>query len=354
MSKLDEFQFKKISKYSLRIKKSIFKKNNKKIQEYYDHLKYHIQKGGSSEQLKNKFENLDNLIKNITYSKGYQTYDNLIQDLNKCNNDKNDLSEKNIELQSRLNYALSDLPQISKKEMLKNEKTTSLNEQIDMLNEKIKLLQHNEQEQEKVIEEKNKIDEEKDNIIRDKTNDIKKISELLENIYEHSNIIGDDIEKKTSELNNKIEKYNKIIDIINDKIVTFKDDIESFEFENFNNALDTLKQKLSNAEQNNLLLDEIKMENISIKNKLKEHENVIKQSNELKEIILSKNNEIEELKNKILILEKENKENEEKINKISIEFENKLRELLIQIYGNNDLVDDIIDGNSFGKGKYRI
>lgn len=90
----------KISKYIIRLRKSIKSNENNKVLEYYDHLKYHIQLGGiNGDEKNNNINNLteyiysiDTIISNIT--KNETLNNNLENYLKKCNSDKTVLNEQ--------------------------------------------------------------------------------------------------------------------------------------------------------------------------------------------------------------------------------------------------------------------
>ena len=60
--------FNKLSKYSYRFTKSIQQKNNIKTNEYAEHLKYYIQKGGNSVEVNKQLNSLSQIISEIEKS----------------------------------------------------------------------------------------------------------------------------------------------------------------------------------------------------------------------------------------------------------------------------------------------
>lgn len=326
----------KISKYTIRLRKSIQKNDNLKINEYYDHLKYHIQLGGNDNNngdtyfdktvLTDKFKLLDTLISNLKDSnKGYKTFDNLYNELTQCNKDK----------------------------MASDEQIVSLNEQIKNLNGDKLSLQSSINEL-NTIEQKNEQVNDLNLKIKDLNETIQKFKSdkiIIDEIFNKIELTTDDLKKQTKEIVVKISRYDDIINKIKDQL----QDIENQDNEKFLSALEELELRLkqstdlqSQLEKSNTQIDDLnsKLSNLNeTEQKLNE---VTNQIEELKKSNTEHTNTIDLLNKQIMKLIEEKNSNDKTIDEIANNFDSQLKLLLNAIYGSEILVDNIIDGKSFG------
>ena len=338
--------FNKISKYTIRMKKSF--KNNKtnKTKEYYEHLKYHIQIGGTLTDIEDKFKILDNLINTLSdNSKGYKTFDDLHKDLSKCNSDKTNLQSTITELTTKIDTLEEKMKEtadsVSKVDKIKNkeeEEIKKLNEEITTLNTKI-----------------NEFKQQVDKLTETNTNESKELTNLnlmLDNIYKITEIVSGTIDEKNEKLLEKIKKYQEITTTIKKQLL----EIDLSDKEKFQTALTEIETRLKDSQS---LHEQLDIANLSIENLTKQLDEARTTSSDLeqsqrkiKELEISfqsKNLEIESLKNKITSMETEKKTNDEKLNKLSADFNNKLSNLLTTIYGNSKIVQDILKGDKFNE-----
>lgn len=328
----------KVSKYAIRLRKSF--KNNELIRtkEYYDHFKYHIQLGGlegennKTDVLAEKFKILDKIINNLKEDNNkYKNYNTLNDDLTKCQTEKEDLNsriveltKKNSDLENKLKDSVSNIKTIEQIKSEKNESETELNNQIRSLNEKISKLEQNNNNVEKLIEILNIIDDKKDLTLAN-------------------------ISTKSENLKKKMTNYQTIITKIKKNLNN--NDID-FDNEKIEEGVKELEKRLNNSKKLNSELETAKQQ-IELLNKSNEECAIIKTEldnnksrlNELNDQIIQKEITIKELKEQNEQLTKEKKSNELQINNLASEFESKLKELLVTIYGNNNLVEAIYTGN---------
>ena len=139
---------KKVSKYTLRLKKSIFNNNKKKINEYYDHFKYHIQLGGIVEQdIQKKIQSFENHILKISEKiNDLKSFDTINEELSTSNTEKSLLESKNTELEKKINELNEKLNEsvksIESVNTSKDKEISDLNTQIESLNSQIKDLEN--------------------------------------------------------------------------------------------------------------------------------------------------------------------------------------------------------------------
>lgn len=336
----------KVSKYTIRLRKSVMNNDDLKIKEYYDHLKYHIQLGGLEQKdLEEKFKLFDSIITNLTNTeKGYKSFDNLYQELSKCNNEKtnsivenNSLNAKIIELNKQLIDSTESVKQIDlikQKDTTKDDKINELNKKIAKLNETIQDLE---------LENKNNKE---------------KLANFYTIIKEISNVKDltiNELKKQIEQVVDKISRYDEIIERIKGQIK----DINNTDKNTFLNALVTLNSKLEKATEletqlknANSKIDELskKLVNIeTIQVELEENKAKIKK---LDDSIIEKDDEIKELTQKINILNNEKTTNDKTIYEFANNLDKKLKELLIKIYGSETIVDNIIDGKQFNESTH--
>lgn len=337
----------KVSKYTLRLRKSILNNEQNKTKEYYDHLKYHIQLGGlEEEQLKSKFEQLDKLIETLSdKSKGYKTFKTINNELSQCNQDKGDLEAKNkelqnqfMELQKELESSTKGVAQINeivdKKEIKdKDDKIKSLNNEIDELNNKIPDL---EKQVEKLKEENSNFD-----------NELNTLKQIVDKIFGKSKLTDEQIKSKSEELMEKISRYEEILK----KLKSEAENIDSTEKERFNQAIQEIEYRLKNSNELKENLEKITEENKKLQDELdkvkKTSDELNKTQSELKSLertIKDKDDKINELNDEIRELQTEKETKDKKIDEFSRTFDEKLKKLLNTIYGTPELVDNIFNG----------
>ena len=340
----------KVSKYTIRLRKSIKNNDNDKVKEYYDHLKYHIQLGGFDQtELENKFESVQTLIDNLSNNlsnKGYKSFNSLYTELSKCNKDKTDaetlnkdLNKQITELNQKLLLSTESIEKIdSVNDNKKDIKITELNKDIEDLNKNIAELKLESAK----IKSKNEIND----------NKLKNFDTIILEINKNEETASDNLELQTKEIVNKISRYNEIINKIKNQI----SDIDNADKEKFDKALGALVSKLEESEKQlkelkiaTTTIEDLKKKLVNIDNistKLKEAESKI---DELAKSIEEKDKKIEELTTQITELEKEKESNDKSINDFTANFDEKIKELLKTIYGSENLVNSIIDGTVFNE-----
>ena len=213
----------KLSKYTIRLKKSILNNDINKINEYYDHLKFHVQLGGVEPS---ELVNIDKIIEEISnnVNKKDENITNLKKELIECNKEETVFKDKNIELENKikeLNKELTEKIDLNKinEINIKDDKIKELNTSINNLNSTIDDLQDNI----KNLNDKN----------LDINNKYNSINESLDLIFKNANITSDELNKKIEEVNNKINRYYKIINDTKKNI----NDIDNNDESKFNTAL---------------------------------------------------------------------------------------------------------------------
>ncbi len=343
----------KVSKYIIRLKKAIKNNNNRQtILNYYEHLRYHIQLGGTdkSNDLKKKVNDFfDGIISGIDSEKTINS--NLDMDLKKCNDEKKQFEQENKKLSDELGELNTKLSEYIKKNEDIEKIKTKHNEDIKSLNSKIDELNG----------EKSKLENETKVIIENNSNLEKKLDNIKTIISKLFNISGDieiDLDKEINIIKEKILKYEKVIKNILSK-ADGKNLNENGELEKYESALIEIKSRSDNAQNLEKELEKIKKQNEDLisqtksideitKNLSKKNEEIIK----LESIITDKDNEIKllttqvnEQKNKITELENTINNNTKEMNDIALDFENKIILLLNEIYSNNQkIVQEILKG----------
>jgi len=347
--------FNKISKYSIRMKKSFKNNDSDKVKEYYDHLKYHIQIGGNDiKTVEDKFKSLDDLIEKVSTnvtSNNYPTFTVLHEKLTKCNEEKTSLQteidtlkSEHEKLKTELKTNIETATKVSEIEntTAKDDEIKKLNSDILNLNNKITELG----EQLEKIRNDNVIETDK------KTSEIEKLNLMLEKIFQQAGITIEGIDNKNTELLDKIKKYQEIITEIKNQLNI----IESDGDEKLTKALKELKTRLEactvlqenfdvSEKQIKTLTEELeKIKNISDDLEAKEEQiKVLTKKNEEQDIQIKELNEtIEEMK-------KEKETNNNQINKFVENFEEKLKTLLKSIYGDSATVDNILNGIKYSE-----
>ena len=359
MNLMNTLEFNKISKYVIRLRKSVIKNDINKISEYYDHLKYHIQLGGDSENIKelqSKFDSIDKVINNLKTQPGTKyLYSGVSSDLETCNKDKIDLETKLAsakdeleKLKSQLLSKTNELDGVNKLKEAKTEEEKKINEELALLketNEKLnsqikELTSQSELSKEKIISAEN----------------------TLEKVFGLYEIIGDSIETKMDTLKDKINNYKEMIKKINDEAANNKL-TGTNELEKFESAIRALKEKSDNAieiEQKLEKLQESLLATQKEKNDLAIELNELKTKTSETQTLASqleeKEKQITELKARNETLEKENKamiDDKEKINEqltsVASTFDSKLRALLETIYGSNEIVSELMNGTKIAE-----
>lgn len=358
ISNLDKLNTNKISKYIIRLRKSIKNNKHEKTLEYYDHFKYHVQLGGKINsndknnnmiQLTESLNSIDTIISNIT--KNETTNNNLENDLKKCNIDKielvkqiTNLNDELNELKLKLSETIKQNEKIDKIKTKQNEEILSLNTKIDKLNEEtIKLKDWIK----KIETEKNTSDS--------------KLKTIKESLLSFFNISGDveiNLDKELNNVREKISKYENIIKHILSKTENVNLN-ETGELEKYETALLNIKIRSENATKLENELESIKKQNEELSKHIKYVDEITKDLElknldieKFKNTITSKDNEIkllstqlEEYKKKINELENIIDDKSNQIDKIALEFDIKIKELLKKIYNDNtDLINKIISG----------
>ena len=273
--------FNKISKYVIRLRKSIETNDVNKVREYYDHLKYHIQLGGvgdNLDELTKKFNIVDDIIKKISSKPDNKTFNQLNDELVKCNNEKEDYSKQ------------------------------------------------------------------------------------IKKLFRISKIFGKDSDKNIKDLEEKITKYTNIIhQIENESKVTNLN--ETGELDKVESALKEIFSRLRESNSLKEQLENITKENNELQNKIEKQKNITKELErvntdfkDLEKLVEQKDKEIVELTDKIKELEIKVEQMEEDINnknkhidKVANEFDEKIRILLKTIYGNDSLVNELMQGVKVGE-----
>lgn len=347
----------KISKYIIRLKKSIHYQKNNKIIEYYDHLKYHIQLGGLNENgneknsisdLTESINSIDTIISNITKN---DTQYNIVNDLKKCNSDKIELNEQINKINNELNDLKLKLSESIKQNEEINKIKTKQNEDISSLNIKI----------DKLNDERIKFENEIKKIENEKNTQDTQLKNIKQTLHELLNISGDvelDLNKELNNIKEKISKYENIIKNILSKTEGVNLN-QTGELEKYEKALIDIKTRSEKAHGLENELEIIIKQNEELNKQLKSTEETTKnlelknlEIENLKNEITSKDIEIkslmsqvEEQKNKINELENIIEQKSKQIDKNVLEFDNKIKELLNKIYnGDVDLVKKILSG----------
>ena len=235
------------------------------------------------------------------------------------NNLKNELEQKNIKLK---NYEkLSNNQKILNNKLEQYETT---NKKLEMINKEFKeKLQALKKEKEQLIQEKNNkelttnIDAENNSFKENKINELEEEIESLKL-------------KNNSEIKSKSDKIEELLEIIKNKDkqieqIKKSDDSSKFLQHENNEEFEELKKKYENTLKdcenykliNNKLLEEINDKNKNIDeneeyiNLVEENNNLNKSLENIKDILSEKENEGEELKEKIVLLENQLKNNKE-------------------------------------------
>ena len=334
----------KVSKYTVRLRKSIKNNDKDKVKEYYDHLKYHIQLGGlNQEDLENKFKLMETLIENLADNKkGYKSFDDLYKELSQCNLDKKDFKQQNDDLSQQIKdlnqQLLKSTESVEQIKTIKekDDELTTLNKQIVQLNTTIDDL--------KVESEKIK------SLDETKNENLKNLNTIIKEIFKKEELTSNELDTQTKQLVAKIDRYDEIIKKIKEQIK----DIDDIDNSKFSSALEQLVLRLQQSEDLKKDLTDAKNQIDELNTKL---EDINKTSSELADAqikivslnadIIEKDNKIQELTDKIKVLNNEKESNDNEINKFADNFETKLKLLLKQIYGSDQLVDNIIKGNVF-------
>lgn len=316
----------KVSKYAIRLRKSIITNNSNQIEKYYKYLKFHIQSGGiNNDELDEKTELLDNIISNLSKTKSNISFDELNKKLKTCNDNNDKLEKEKKKLTIDLQENLTSVNKISEIEKLNIEQLKKISE----LNKNIEELQQ----------------KSKDN----ESSDVKlqNIRTIIKEILNKSDDLSDDLEQEKKELIKKITKYNDII-------IKIKEHLNINDFENddkLNDALNKIELKLKNSQyiENALINTKHETDKLNQKIKLLEQKtndlsNIKHEKNNLEKINKDLENENNNLKNENKELIEDKKLNDEKINSFISEFDSKLNNMLMQIYGNKTIVDNIIQG----------
>lgn len=347
----------KISKYIIRLKKSIKNNDKIKVNDYYEHLKYHIQLGGNNslndlKELNISFSDIDTIISNIT--KDNLKKINLDVELRKCDEDKKQLEEEKKKLEQtkiELENKLSDLN-------LKFEEITKINEELvkninsqsgefKLLNDKIDNLQ----------KEKDILEQEIKKISENQTK-FENIKKVMNSILGISDDVQLNVVEELEKIKMKLEKYETIIR----KIISNADGIDlnkNNKLEKYEMALMEIKSRIDKTLTLEKELEEIKKQNEELNNKIKIMENLTKEletkKNELEKMtklmedkdeqIKSLTLELEAEKNKVKNLEKEIDDKTKLDEKIIKEFNSKIKELLEKIYGSDkETINNILLG----------
>lgn len=330
--------------------------NNNKIDELQTLNKISIEEKGKLqkiiEELTLKYDNL-NKIK--------QSLDNKLL-INQVNNNNKNLSSQEVvmDINNKLNQCndtmanLKDLNQSYEKQIKEfkekllglefyklnlSNKIKKLNKTIEILNDKNKLTQ-----------------QEKDDIFNNLTKEIESIQDVLNSKEtEIKNIESENKEnnlKNSEELNKlklELQKSQQIIDLLNKQIISINEEKNNIELlheektqkylDNYENILNNIKSEKESLETNNI---EIKT---NYENKIKElTQSSIKEKQNLELMITELQERIDNLKNKKNNIKTINKTNiEEIINKyetqitqlknINISYENEIKELKSKILG---------------------
>ena len=347
----------KISKYVIRLRKSVEKNDKKKINDYYEHLKYHIQLGGNPgdnltdsklKDMEKRFESIDKVIKMLGTPEGEPfKYETVKTDLDKSIEEKAALETKLTEVTAKMEEATAALAkqaeetkQIKKSDESKIAKDKELSEQIEKLNKTIGELNEK---------------------IKDLTTENAKSAETVQafgtkfkEIFELYDIAEEDLAKKIELLRQKSKNYKEIINKINEQ----KDSKETGELEKFKEAIEKFNAKSEEVKKVQEELEELKKELSDAKEKSeKQKENLEKiellgvEKEKLEKQISENGEKIKELEeankklqeeNKTLLTDKEKLEKE--LDTFSEEFNKKLIELLESIYGNSQIVSTLMSG----------
>ena len=336
----------KVSKYTIRLRKSIKNNDKDKVKEYYDHFKYHIQLGGLDQQdLENKFQLIETLIENLADNKkGYKSFDELYKELSQCNLDKKDFKQQNddllkqiTDLNQQLVKSTESVEQINTIKQKEDELTT-LNQQITQLNKTIIDLK---EESDKI----KSLDETKDE-------KLKNLNAIIKEIFKKEELTSDELDTQTKQVVSKIDRYDEIIKKIKEQIK----DIDDSDNSKFSSALEQLVSRLQQSKDLEIDLTNAKNQINELNTKLEDINKTSTELNDAQTKIASLNDDIkqkdikiQELSDKIEALNKEKESNDNEINKFADNFEKKLKSLLKQIYGSDELVDSIIQGNVFNE-----
>lgn len=349
--------FNKISKYVIRLRKSVEKNDKKKINDYYEHLKYHIQLGGNPgdnltdsklKDMEKRFESIDKVIKMLGTDEGNKfKYGTVKTDLDKSIEEKAALETKLTEVTAKMEEATAALAkqaeetkQIKQLDESKIAKDKELSEQIEKLNSTIEELNK------KIIDltDKNTVS----------ANTIQAFGTKFKEIFDLYDITELDLAKKIDLLKEKSINYKEIINKINEQ----KDLKETGELEKFKEAIEKFNAKSKEVEKVQTELEELKNQlkdakDLSVKQEenLKKIESLEAEKDNLQKEITEKNIKIKELEeannklqeeNKALLADREKVEKE--LDTFSEEFNKKLRELLESIYGNPQIVSTLMSG----------
>lgn len=337
----------KVSKYTLRLRKSIFNNDKNKAKEYYDHFKYHIQLGGLDNQdLNKKFEFIDDIINKLTSNTNYKSYDELYKNLSGCTENAKTLKTTNDDLQLQIKELNSKLTE-STNNIANIETIKTRDEQIIVLNNNIQSLNLQLEDLKKQNEKLSSDERELDTM-----------KKILDKIYATTKVLNGEIEKKNKTVVDKIEKYQKIIDKIEGQ---FKMNIDDEDPTQFSKALEELENRLKKSTEHEKNLTNANNQIYGLQKQLSDLNKITnqlsetskklletqQQLSELENSIKKKDLEIDELQKQNNQLKTEKKLNNEQINDIASKLDNKLKELLIKIYGSESLVESIIQGKPF-------
>jgi chromosome segregation ATPase len=358
MNFLQQNDFNKISKYVIRLRKSFETNDVNKVREYYDHLKYHIQLGGANDnldELTKKFDIVDDIIKKISSKPDNKTFNQLNGELIKCNNEKEDYTKQIASLKNQINELKKELidetkteERIKKLSAEHDQTIQNLNKQIDELNE----LNNGLNEQIKTITGENNSSVQK----------FKDLERSLEELFRISKIFGKDSDKNIKDLEEKITKYTNIIHKIeNESKVTNLN--ETGELDKVESALKVIFARLQETNSLKEQLQNLTTENKKLQDQIEKQKNIIKELErvntdfedleklvELKEKeIIKLTDRIKELETKVGQMEEDKNNNDKYIDKVANEFDEKIRALLKTIYGNDSLVNELMQGVKIGE-----
>ena len=351
--------FNKVSKYVIRLRKSVIRNDINKIGEYYDHLKYHIQLGGEPkqiEELQSKFDSIDQIIKNLKADSGskYKYSGITVDDLETCTKQKEELettlakaTDEVEKLKTELEAKTSESEEIKKLSDTKTEEEKEINKTVDNLkelNQKLILQIDGLRSESKTSKQQ-----------------VEDIEKKLQEVFELYGIVEDSVEKRLSVLKDKADNYKQMIKKINDE-ATGMDLTGANELEKFESAIKAIKAKSDNVKNTETELSELKeslsdskKEKEELAEKLKELEAKISTLDDLKTQLNNKDKQIAELEEKNKSLENANKEmvdEKEQVNKeltsIASTFDSKLKLLLETIYGKEQIVEDLMNGVKIG------